>query len=294
MDDWLDSLAHSYAKKSIETYQFALKDLIAFLNQEKIHCWQDCQSAHLSNYFAISQDEKAINIKSLKLRLSAFRLFFKYLIEQGHLSHNPAQTISLKGKSARLPMLLDIDVIYTLLDQPAPTDQKELLLWKRDRAMFELLYSSGLRVAELVGVNMNDIELTAKIVNVTGKGNKQRLVPVGTKAIQAITDYLPVRTLWHKGDPALFISKSGKRLTTRSVQLRLEIWAKRAGIDQALHPHLLRHAFASHLLSSSGDLRAIQEMLGHSNLSTTQIYTHLDFAALAKLYDNTHPRSNLK
>lgn len=160
--------------------------------------------------------------------------------------------------------------------------------------MFELLYSSGLRVAELVGINMNDIELTAKIVNITGKGNKQRLVPVGTKAIQAITDYLPVRTLWHKGDSALLISKSGKRLTTRSVQLRLEIWAKRAGIDQTLHPHLLRHAFASHLLSSSGDLRAIQEMLGHSNLSTTQIYTHLDFAALAKLYDSTHPRSNLK
>lgn len=295
IDAWLDGLAAlEYSPKSVETYRLAVVDLVRVLHTWQINRWQDCDKHTINQYFAISQDNQALSVRSLKLRLSAFRSFFSYLRENGHIEQDPTLYHKIRGSSSRLPKLVDVDVMFVLLDQPAPTDPKEHKLWLRDRAMFELLYSSGLRVAELVGINLIDIDLVSGLVRVLGKGGKTRQVPVGKKALEAIDAYLPVRALWQKGDDALFIGKSGKRLSTRSVQLRLGICATRAGIDQHLHPHLLRHAFASHMLSASGDLRAVQEMLGHSDLSTTQMYTHLDFAKIAKLYDEVHPRATLK
>lgn len=289
--DWQTQLILTHAQNSIATYLRSVDDLADFLRQHQVHTWKECTPVHMRHYFASAQEVRGLSQKSLKLQLSAFRIFFEYLVSSQYIAASPVVHVRIVGKQSRLPRLLDVDVVYQLLEQPSPTRPSDKRLWLRDKAMFELLYSSGLRVSELVGVNVDDIDLGVRCVQVLGKGSKQRRIPVGKKAISAIMAYLPVRQLWQKDDMALFISQSGKRLTVRSVQLRLNIQAARAGIGQNLHPHLLRHAFASHLLSSSGDLRAVQEMLGHSSLSATQIYTHLDFTALAKVYDHTHPRA---
>lgn len=179
-----------------------------------------------------------------------------------------------------------------LLDQRPPEDDVQSQLRQRDKAMFELAYSSGLRLSELVGLDVGDVDMSAKTVRVLGKGNKERVVPVGRKAIFALQAYLALRASWARQDKALFVSRHGKRLTPRAVQLRLKVSAKTAGIEHNLYPHLLRHCFASHMLSASGDLRAVQEMLGHQNVATTQIYTQVDFDALTKIYDKAHPRAH--
>jgi integrase/recombinase XerC len=165
----------------------------------------------------------------------------------------------------------------------------------RDRAVLELLYSSGLRLSELVGLDVQDVDLRDAMVRVTGKGGKARIVPVGRQARDAIAAWLVIRRgLAAADEPAMFVSRRGRRLSGRSVQSRMDYWARRLGLDVPVHPHMLRHSFASHLLESSGDLRAVQELLGHANIATTQIYTHLDFQHLAKVYDEAHPRARRK
>lgn len=232
-------------------------------------------------------------ISSVQQELSAIRHFYDWLLTNNKVLVNPAAHYQIKRQSRPLPAIADIDLITQLLDQPAPDDPKQAAIWSRDLAMMELLYSSGLRVGELVAVDLKDLDLSGYQVWVTGKGNKTRTVPVGRRAISAIKVYLNYRAIWlAKDETALFISqKLGRRLTTRTVQTRLKIAASRAGIAQNLYPHLLRHCFASHLLSESGDLRAVQELLGHSDISTTQIYTHVDFAKLTQVYDRAHPRA---
>lgn len=294
IDVWIDSLYHQYryAEHTLNAYRQDVMGFSAFVDGQLGKSPDTCIKADISRYFAHRQDG-GLSVRSARRQLSAIKAFFEFFKEIKNTT-NPALNIPLKGKSQKLPTLLDVDVLFGLLDQQAPSDDKNAKLWLRDKAMFELLYGSGLRVAELVGLELTSVDFGTAQVRVIGKGDKMRSVPMTALSVQSITDYLPVRTAWQndKSGQALFLSERGTRLTTRSVQLRLERAASTAGIDEQLHPHLLRHAFASHILSSSGDLRAVQELLGHANLSTTQVYTQLDFGALSRVYDSTHPRAN--
>ena len=200
------------------------------------------------------------------------------------------QSVSAPKGRKRLPENLDADRMARLLEIPG-----DGLLVDRDRAILELLYSSGLRLAELTDLNVGDVDMQDATVRVTGKGNKDRIVPVGSRALQALSRWQVSRgTLAEADEPALFVSNRGTRLSRRSVQARVDHWARRQGIDSKVYPHLFRHSFATHLLESSHDLRGVQELLGHANISTTQVYTHLDFQHLAQIYDKTHPRARAR
>ena len=226
--------------------------------------------------------------KTLQRELSALRSLFKYLLREGRLGANPAQGIRAPKTERKLPTTFEADQLCALLDQAQSDDPLAL----RDRAMIELFYSSGLRLAELVSINLNDIDLEDASLEVLGKGAKSRRVPVGAQAITALRRWHQVRgQLASPGEAALFVSQRGCRIHPRTVEQRLQHWAAAQGAGRHLHPHLLRHSFASHLLESSGDLRAVQELLGHANIGTTQIYTHLDFQHLAQVYDQAHPRA---
>lgn len=291
---WIDTLhQQNFSTHTIDAYHSALVRFINFIEQHSKHTVAQCDRQDVLNYFANRLEVNHIKTLSAKQELSAIRKFFQYLIAKGQLTQNPASQHRLKREPRKLPTIATEVLMTRLLEQPTPEDPAKARLWVRDKAMFELMYSSGLRVSELAGLDLSDVDFGNRIVRVLGKGNKMRQVPVGSKAIDALKNYLPHRTLWQEqATDALFISeRHGTRLSVRAVQLRLNVCATNAGIEQHLHPHLLRHCFASHLLSASGDLRAVQEMLGHQNLSTTQIYTQVDFNNLAKIYDNAHPRA---
>lgn len=226
---------------------------------------------------------------SIARMLSSVRSFFRFLQREGVLTNNPAQGVRPPRGEQRLPKTLDVDRVGQLLDE-LPTETPEQL---RDRAMLELFYSSGLRLAELAGLDIADLDLPAGQVRVLGKGNKQRLLPVGRRARNALQDWLQVRGQLAKEPLALFVGLRGARVHASVVRKTLA-QAGQTGLGQHLHPHMLRHSFASHMLESSQDLRAVQELLGHSNISTTQIYTHLDFQHLAQVYDQAHPRAKRK
>jgi integrase/recombinase XerC len=211
-------------------------------------------------------------------------------LREKHVKKNPAQSVSAPKAGKRLPENLDADRMARLLDIPGDGP-----LVARDRAILELLYSSGLRLAELTGLNLGDVDIADGTVAVTGKGGKDRIIPVGRFAKKAVGAWLQERkSLAQADENAMFVSQRGTRLSPRSVQARVDHWAKRQGIDMRVYPHLFRHSFASHLLESSHDLRGVQELLGHANISTTQVYTHLDFQHLAQIYDQTHPRARSK
>ncbi len=225
--------------------------------------------------------------KSIARMLSAWRGFFDYLVKQHNFSSNPCIGMRAPKSAKSLPQALSADQAVQLVDI-----KSEDLLSLRDHAILELFYSSGLRLAELVSLEFNTLDLANGTITVTGKGNKTRIVPVGSHAVNAIQTWLSARASIAKPDqPALFITKQGNRITPRAIQYRLKEWAIKQGINSDVHPHMLRHSFATHVLQSSGDLRAVQEMLGHANISTTQVYTHLDFQHLAKVYDQAHPRA---
>ncbi len=300
VEQWLAELSvRQMSEHTIEAYYAGLFQLASFLEAGKL-TWTRCDKRQLAKYIGQRLDVDALAISSVQQELSAIRHFYSWLIDQGQARINPTTGHQLKRAPRPLPSIADGDLLTQLLEQPMPDTPEQARLWIRDKAMFELLYSSGLRVGELVSLNVSDLRIHESgergEIRVTGKGNKTRLVPVGKQALKAITTYLPHRYLWEEqGDTALFISeKLGTRLTTRAVQQRLKIAANRAGIAQNMYPHLLRHCFASHMLSGSGDLRAVQEMLGHSDISTTQIYTHVDFAKLTQVYDKAHPRASHK
>ncbi|MDO9386880.1 MAG: tyrosine recombinase XerC [Thiobacillus sp.] len=232
---------------------------------------------------------------SVARQLSSWRGFYTFACRRLGYANNPCSGLRPPKAAKTLPDILSPDTCAQLLDGRADNDDA---LAARDRAMFELFYSSGLRLAELVGLDLDDVNLQSGEAQVTGKGRKTRIVPVGRQALAALAAWLPQRQpLMSPGSEptaALFISQRGARLTPRNVQLRLNRWALQAGLGQHVHPHMLRHAFATHVLQSSGDLRAVQEMLGHASISTTQVYTHLDWQHLAKVYDQTHPRARKK
>lgn len=237
--------------------------------------------------FAASEHRRGLSPTSIQRRLSGLRRFFHYLRREKILHHDPAEGVRAPRAGRKLPNALDVDQVAALLDIPEDND-----LARRDRAMLELLYSAGLRVSELTTLTWNQVDLAEGMVRVVGKGRRERIVPIGAPAIKALKRWHKIHFVVAGSDqPRIFTSMKGKPLGVRAIQKRVAWWSARQGLDQSVHPHQLRHSFASHILESSGDLRAVQELLGHANLSTTQIYTHLDFQHLAETYDRTHPRA---
>ena len=267
-------------------YRRDLEALATFCKAQNVDDWR-VLNVHQARAFAAHLHRHGLAGRSIARALSAARSFYRYLLREGLAAHNAFAGVAAPKAGKRLPKALSVDQAARLMqidgDEP---------LTRRDRALLELLYSSGLRLAELVGINITDLDLRDGAVTVTGKGAKTRIVPVGAQARAAIQVWLKERAaLAAVGETALFTGRNGKRLGARAVQLRLKQWAVRQGIEVPTHPHMLRHSFASHLLESSGDLRAVQELLGHADLSTTQVYTHLDYQHLAKVYDAAHPRA---
>ncbi len=273
---------------TLSNYQRQLVRVVEILQHAGIQQWQQVTPSVVR--FVIAQSHKdGLHEKSLALRLSALRRFLSYLVQLGELKVNPATGISAPKQAKHLPKNIDTEQVQQLLanDSKEPIDI-------RDRAIIELLYSSGLRLSELQGLNLNSINIRVREVRVIGKGNKERVVPLGRYASHAIQQWLKVRLLFNPKDEALFVSQLGNRMSHRAIQMRLETWGIRQGLNSHLNPHKLRHSFATHMLEASSDLRAVQELLGHSNLSTTQIYTHLNFQHLAEVYDSAHPRAKRK
>lgn len=272
-----------------KNYKRDLQQFIAFCDKNAMASWARIDSQHV-RMFAAAEHRRGASPRSIQRRLSAVRSFFKYLVDQRTLGANPAVGVQAPKASRRLPETLDADLMARLLEFRADTS-----LSMRDKAIMELFYSSGLRLAELVGLDIEHLHLKDRTVRVLGKGRKERVVPVGRYAAEALTRWLKERpALATAGEDALFVSKRGNRIGVRVVQKLVETWARRQGLGRHVHPHMFRHSFASHLLESSQDLRGVQELLGHANMATTQIYTHLDFQHLAKIYDAAHPRARRK
>lgn len=270
-------------------YRRDLDGLAAYCDKIGIGGWGDLDDDHIRSFSAQTY-RRGLSSRSIQRQLSAARTFFRYLQREGHVKKNPVLEISAPKAGKRLPENLDADRMARLLDIPGDGP-----LVVRDRAILELLYSYGLRLAELTGLDLGDVDLSDRTVAVTGKGGKDRIIPVGRFAVKALTAWRKERgSLAATDEKALFVSNRGTRISARSVQARVDHWAKRQGIDTRVYPHLFRHSFATHMLESSHDLRGVQELLGHANISTTQVYTHLDFQHLAQIYDKTHPRARAK
>ena len=275
---------------TVKSYKRDLNCLSNYCESKSISLWTDLKQTDIRSYMA-SRHRQGLSSTSLQRELSAIRSFFNFLLKNQLTDNNPGQYIKAPKNTRKLPKTLDVDQIKSLLE--AGTNSTIEI---RDLAMFELFYSSGIRLSELAQLNLTDIDLTDKSLIVrSGKGGKSRMLPIGSKAVVAINTWLEHRIKSATStETALFISTRGTRLGQRSIELRLKQWCKKKGIAENIHPHMLRHSFATHLLESSQDLRAVQELLGHSNISTTQIYTHLDFQHLADVYDSAHPRAKRK
>ena len=291
IDSYLDHIAsqRGLSPITIKNYRRNLNEFIALLKQKKITNWADLDDQTV-RFMVKELNQKGMKARSIATKLSALRSFLSYLVQFDHLTHNPAKGIAAPKLDNPLPKNISVDEVFQLLNIHE-TDPLSL----RDQAMMELMYSSGLRLSELVGINLADLKLSAKEVMVTGKGSKQRLLPITDTAITTIKHWLKVRPdFCLAGEKALFVSKQKKRISERSVQDRMEKWGLKQALPSHLNPHKLRHSFATHMLESSGNLRAVQTLLGHADLSTTQIYTHLDFQHLSEVYDQAHPRAKRK
>lgn len=272
---------------TLDNYQRDLQKLLQFMAVHSPDQFTALQTADIRRFTAeLHRDE--LSARSIARILSTLRTFFKFLHREGVVSHNPALGVQAPKAARKLPEPLAVDNISQLLE--IPDDGSALVA--RDRAILELFYSSGLRLSELTGLDMLDIDLADASLRVLGKGSKERMLPIGRKAIKALRRWLERRPqLANSEERALFVSSRGRRLSERSVQARLDHWGKHQGIGAHIHPHKLRHSFASHMLESSGDLRAVQDLLGHEDISTTQVYTHLDFQHLMSVYEKAHPRA---
>jgi integrase/recombinase XerC len=272
-------------------YRRDLDALIAWCSAQGLARWSDVDSQHIRQ-FAARSHASGLDPRSVQRRLSAVRSLFRFLIREGEVTHNPGTDVRAPKTTRRLPTVLDADQVASLLESNAVATA----LQRRDRAMMELFYSSGLRLAELVNLNLTDVDPRDRTVRVLGKGRKSRIVPVGRKALEALESWRIARAelVRDATESALFIGRGGRRIGPRAVQLRVAASARAAGLGVPVHPHLFRHSFASHLLESSQDLRAVQELLGHADIGTTQVYTHLDFQHLARIYDQAHPRARRK
>jgi integrase/recombinase XerC len=275
-----------YSAHTSENYARDLQRLFTLAGATPL---PDLKSHHIRRYIA-QLHGGGLSGRSLARVLSSWRGFYNYLMRDHGCKSNPCVGLRPPKAPKTLPHALSPDEASKLMEMPVET-----AIDTRDKAMFELLYSSGLRLAELVGLDPIDMDFADASVRVTGKGNKTRIVPLGSHAITALKAWLAVREQVAKPDEtALFVGNRGARIAPRTVELQLQKWAVKQGLNTGVHPHMLRHSFATHVLQSSGDLRAVQEMLGHASISTTQVYTHLDFQYLAKIYDGAHPRAKKK
>jgi integrase/recombinase XerC len=271
---------------TISAYQRDLRSLADFGRRRRVEQWGLLDKAQIRT-FAATLHGGGLGPRSIQRRLCAVRTFYEFLMREGHCARNPALEVRAPKLKKRLPATLDADQMGRLL-----AFRSDDSLSARDKAMMELFYSSGLRLAELVGLAMGQVDLADRTVRVHGKGGKTRIVPVGRHAIEALRKWLKDRATLVKGaEEALFIGRGGRALSPRAVQLRIGAWGRRQGIGTHVHPHMFRHSFATHLLESSGDLRGVQELLGHADIATTQVYTHLDFQRLAAVYESAHPRA---
>ena len=280
------STQKNYSAHTVSGYQRELRRFFEFSNKEKVTDPTQVKTHHIT-FFVGELHRRGLKPKSIQRALSAVRSYFNFLRGRGDVDTNPAQIARSPKAERRLPQVLDPDQASRMLDAQSSSDR----ISQRDLAMFELLYGAGMRLAELVSLNVGDIDLQEGFARVTGKGNKTWQLPLGSAAIKAVT-------AWLKHHPAraaqapLFTGRGEARISHRSVQTRLRRFAQETLGNDTVHPHMLRHSYATHLLESSGDLRSIQELLGHADISTTQIYTHLDFQHLAKVYDAAHPRAH--
>lgn len=291
VDQFLAKLRHerNYSNHTIKNYARDLQSLQAYCEQQALNDWDLIDDQHIRSLVS-ARHRQGLGGASLQRLLSTFRSFFKFLLVENVVKNNPAKNIQAPKTNRKLPSTLDVDSVTRLIEIKG--NEVETV---RDRAILELFYSSGLRLSELSGLDITSgKEISSGTLRVKGKGDKDRDIPVGTKAMIAIKEWLIRRVeLADESESALFVGKQGKRIHNSVIQQRLKYWAKQQGIEINIYPHLLRHSFASHMLESSGDLRAVQELLGHADISTTQIYTHLDFQHLAKVYDAAHPRAKL-
>jgi integrase/recombinase XerC len=280
-----------------KNYALDLAALVSYCDKEKLTDWKDIDGQHI-RLFAGRSHAGGLSPRSIQRRLSAVRSFFEFLIRETRAARdnspnvraNPAKEVRAPKQRRTLPTTLDVDTMARLLELPAGD-----AIVARDRAIMELLYSSGLRLAELVALNVSDLLADRTVHIAMGKGRKARIVPVGSKATAALDVWLRERAaIARVGEVALFVGRNGRRVGPRAVQARVTYWARKQGLGKRVHPHVFRHSFASHLLESSQELRGVQELLGHADISTTQIYTHLDFQHLARIYDATHPRARKK
>jgi integrase/recombinase XerC len=286
LDGFLSHLAHErrLSPHTVEAYARDVHTLIALAGETPLPQIE----VHQARRMVAQLHARGLGGKSLARMLSAWRSFFRYLAREHGAPRNPFQGLRAPRSAKTLPKALSPDEAARLLNTPETDDPMSL----RDRAMFELFYSSGLRLSELTGATLENLDLEQQTVRVTGKGSKTRVVPIGSFAVNALREWLPQRAaLAPAGVQAVFVNARGRAISPRTVQHRLKRWALLQGLSRPVHPHMLRHSFASHLLQSSGDLRAVQELLGHASISTTQVYTHLDFQHLAKVYDAAHPRA---
>lgn len=271
------------------SYRRDLKRFVAHCDKYGVTDWSRADDQHV-RAFAAAEHRGGASPRTIQRRLSALRSFYTFLLREGVVKSNPGVEVQAPKAKKRLPSTIDVDQMTRLLS--FRTDEE---IGVRDKAMMELFYSSGLRLSELVGLDLTDIDLADRTVRVLGKGGKTRVVPVGRFAVEAISRWLLERTkVADVGNTALFVGKRGDRISPRSVQKQVAAWARSQGLGVHVHPHMFRHSFATHLLESSQDLRGVQELLGHANIATTQIYTHLDFQHLAKIYDAAHPRARRK
>ncbi|OUS12405.1 tyrosine recombinase XerC [Gammaproteobacteria bacterium 53_120_T64] len=282
-----DTRARNLSPLTTKSYLRDLSRLQSLLDEHALTSLKDIDTQHIRSALATLHKSGLANA-SLQRWLSSLRTFFRYALQREWIKHNPADGLQAPAKAKQLPKLMDADQACQLVSIRAD-DWHSL----RDRALLELLYSSGLRLAEIANVDIDAVHFQEAMVTVTGKGSKMRLIPVGRSALNAIRQWLTVRgDKALASEQALFVSQRGKRISHRAIQQRVQKIGQQQGISQPVHPHMLRHSFASHILESSGDLRGVQDLLGHANLSTTQVYTHLDFQHLALTYDRSHPRAH--
>ncbi|WLF84438.1 tyrosine-type recombinase/integrase [Moraxella sp. ZY210820] len=304
LEQWLQQrIVQQQSIHTIDAYRRDILDFFKFCQQQDIDI-QKLTHADIQYYLVQKIEYTQLQNKSLQRRLSAIRQFITWLNQQHQQNIAAAQDIKIKNKNKTLPAVMNEQLITQLLEQAEPLDNTQAEFWIRDKAMLELFYSSGLRLSELQGLIWQDIDFNQKLINVMGKGKKNRIVPFGKKANESLIQWREIYQQWLSAlseeqykitaQQPVFISRKGDVLSTRQIENRVKYQAQRAGIAINLYPHLLRHSFASHLLNRSGDLRAVQEMLGHERASTTAIYTHLNFAEIQQKYQDCHPHARKK
>lgn len=298
---YLKAYSREFSPHSVEVKRSAITQFIQFLTLKEVDKWGACDEKMVRDYIiyrsrTIPEGSRSpLSASSLQTQLASIRLFFDYLVAEKHLSYNPAKLISAPKEGKRLPKIVEVDLLQKILDRP-PANELEV----RDLAICELLYSSGLRLSELAALDLKNISRRQREVYVSGgKGGKDRIIPVGSAALTALEAWKGVRQSWLANiqgkrvkTDALFISQQGNRLSSRQVSNRVKRYALESGVNINLHPHLLRHSMATHVLESSQDIRLVQELLGHADIATTQVYTHLDFGHLSKVFDSAHPRAH--